>query len=408
MRSGIVVFALALLPHFSQAQINFSYSKDDEIREKYIPITDGTVNMEPIGKEGVKYDWSVSAQKEFYKAFIGQKILFYGCRTINDYWPNIFVRLVKNQVIDFPEKTNINTGLLDFGWSWHAGNYLLTDIPHKIITHIPYDKEEECWITVNASYSRNSTIINLELDWKFDENILNHFFTIKDILTKEEAQNLITENNTVSSPQMRLPGVQKRLDKLGKKRLKGKLKKEEEITEYEQLQNAPFYYLVEADKLKEFKDWGKEEAYSQTLKGDTLIDFFDIVFAGYEPPVTHWKDFNKHVPIWNNIVYLVADEKGTEYLIYHNQLGYKEGGDYITENHLNYLKEQYVGQDFARLFDDGSPDGDILRCDELVIRDGSLKAKCHVHNTNEIKYFSLHHFNGEYSLDGRTYEMIAL
>ena len=96
----------------------------------------------------------------------------------------------------------------------------------------------------------------------------------------------------------------------------------------------------------------------------------------------------------DSVVFLMTDGNGTEYLIYtdgsfgaggryNEQVSY---GKYITEKYFNYLKEHYVNQDFAELGSDGQAVGSILRCEDLVIKDGNLVAKCRAHKTNETIY----------------------
>ena len=96
IEKSLLIFILAILPYYATAQITFSNSEDDIKVKKYIPVTDGTINMvrphveiekgveyswsipahHVNKKNGVAYDWTIPAQIEFYKAFIGQKILF--------------------------------------------------------------------------------------------------------------------------------------------------------------------------------------------------------------------------------------------------------------------------------------------------------------------------------------------
>lgn len=92
IEKSLLIFILAILPYYATAQITFSYSEDDIKVKKYIPVTDGTINMvRPHVEEenGVVYDWSIPAQIEFYKAFIGQKILFYDIYLLRSYNDNI-------------------------------------------------------------------------------------------------------------------------------------------------------------------------------------------------------------------------------------------------------------------------------------------------------------------------------
>lgn len=95
VKSGLLLVAFMTFSGYGKAQIKFESgvgTGSAKKLEKFVPITDGTVNMGfPKGKlvptnkyelelenHRNKYDLSISAQIEFYKAFIGQKILFYG------------------------------------------------------------------------------------------------------------------------------------------------------------------------------------------------------------------------------------------------------------------------------------------------------------------------------------------
>lgn len=409
IEKSLLIFILAILPYYATAQITFSNSEDDIKVKKYIPVTDGTINMvrphveiekgveyswsipahHVNKKNGVAYDWTIPAQIEFYKAFIGQKILFYDIYLLRSYNDNISyfdsnksklicARLAKQEVIDLPDNTNFNG----------PGANIASKIIHKLSTHIPYAKNaswdiySECdAISVKRfTVSNDYIIIDSKISGELDVDMFKQFFLIKDVLSWEEAEKML-QGDIDNQAKVRPPKFQKRWEKLDKKRAEGKLTKYDEKEEYERLQNKRLYYPITINE---------ETVYSLTIKGDTLIDNNQV----YEEPT---------VPI----VLLVEDNNGTEYLLYKYE--YSDVG-YITENRLNYLKEQYIGQDFSRIDSfSGRPTGDVLRCDELVIRDNELMAKCHVHGSNKVRYLSLFENNGfRLSDEIYSYEIIVL
>ena len=98
-KGGLLIAAFMAFSMYGKAQVQF---ESEEVKlEKLVPVTNGSVNMEfPFGKEG--FDCSVPAQIEFFKAFIGQKILFYGKSYYReDYYT--FPRAVKRQIIPLPQ-----------------------------------------------------------------------------------------------------------------------------------------------------------------------------------------------------------------------------------------------------------------------------------------------------------------
>lgn len=209
------------------------------------------------------------------------------------------------------------------------------------------------------------------------------------MLTKKEADKL----SLVGEPQRptaQLPMVQKELQKLQKKKdKKGKLEgKDKQL--YDILNNMPLFYSMEV---------GKETIYSETINNDTFIDF------------------SRPGENYDSIVFLMEDINGDEYLMYRSYSYPKEGcHPYITEKHLNYLKEIYENQDFAQVDDRfGHIEGETtFRCEELVIYNGELKAKCRCHQTQEILYLDLSiYYDSEetnYFLkyDGDRYQIVVL
>ena len=180
--------------------------------------------------------------------------------------------------------------------------------------------------------------------------------------------------------------VQKELQKLQKKKdKKGKLTDQDEQL-YEILNRMPLFYSMRV---------GKETMYSETINNDTLIDF------------------TKPDDDYNPIVFLMEDVNGDEYLMYRkNNRPIKGYHPYITENHLNYLKDIYENQDFAQVDETfGQIEGETtFRCEKLLIIDEKLKAQCRCHQTQEIVNLDLWIYDDNYWLkyDGDKYQIVVL
>lgn len=367
-KGGLLIAAFMAFSMYGKAQVKF---ESEEVKlEKLVPVTDGSVNMDfPFGKEG--FDCSVPAQIEFFKAFIGQKILFYGKSYyyIEDYYT--FPRAVKRQIIPLPQPITE---------TFDKGQYTV----NQVSTRMVYKVTPDAWPLVKMSKGNDwiaSYNYNLRgnkwykhfpsLSAKFnggmmDDDFFNQFFTLKDVLTLEEADSLIA----INAPQhpTQIPAVQKELEKLEKEKAKtGELTDEDDKALYAILKAIPSFYSMKI---------GKETVYSLTVDNGTVIDYTDneITQRQYFRPV----------------VFLMEDTNGTEYLIYRkDQYATNSTHSYITENHLNYLKDIYVNQDFAQINSSGQIEGETFRCEDLVIYKGQLKAKCQSHKTQEEQYFNL-------------------
>ena len=394
-KGGLLIAAFMAFSMYGKAQVQF---ESEEVKlEKLVPVTDGSVNMEfPFGKEG--FDCSVPAQIEFFKAFIGQKILFYGksyYRMREDYYT--FPRAVKRQIIPLPQPI---TETFDKGQ--YTVNQVSTRMPYKVnpsaqpivsmskgtdwIASYNYNLRNNKWYKHFPSFSAKFTgCMN-------NDDFFNQFFTLKDVLTLEEADSLIA----INAPQhpTQIPAVQKELEKLEKEKAKtGELTDEDDKALYTILKSIPSFYSMKI---------GKETVYSLTVDNGTVIDYTDneITQRQYFRPV----------------VFLMEDTNGTEYLIYRkDQYATNSTHSYITENHLNYLKDIYVNQDFANVDDRfGHIEGETFRCEDLVIYEGELKAKCQSHKTQEIKYLDLWIYSDSektnYFLkyDGDRYQVVVL
>lgn len=368
VKSGLLVAAFMTFSMYGKAQVKF---ESEEVKlEKLVPVTDGSVNMEfPFGKEG--FDCSVPAQIEFFKAFIGQKILFYGKSYYHMYDYYTFPRAVKRQIIPLPQPITE---------TFDKGQYTV----NQVSTRMVYKVTPDAWPLVKMSKGNDwiaSYNYNLRgnkwykhfpsLSAKFnggmmDDDFFNQFFTLKDVLTLEEADSLIA----INAPQhpTQIPAVQKELEKLEKEKAKtGELTDEDDKALYAILKAIPSFYSMKI---------GKETVYSLTVDNGTVIDYTDneITQRQYFRPV----------------VFLMEDANGTEYLIYRkDQYATNSTHSYITENHLNYLKDIYVNQDFAQINSSGQIEGETFRCEDLVIYKGQLKAKCQSHKTQEEQYFNL-------------------
>ena len=392
-KGGLLIAAFMAFSMYGKAQVQF---ESEEVKlEKLVPVTDGSVNMEfPFGKEG--FDCSVPAQIEFFKAFIGQKILFYGksyYRMREDYYT--FPRAVKRQIIPLPQPI---TETFDKGQ--YTVNQVSTRMPYKV------NPSAQPIVRMSKGHDRivsyNPKLMRLGSKWskyfpsfsaKFtgcmnNDDFFNQFFTLKDVLTLEEADSLIA----INAPQhlTQIPAVQKELEKLEKEKAKtGELTDEDDKALYAILKSIPSFYSMKI---------GKETVYSLTVDNGTVIDYTDneITQRQYFRPV----------------VFLMEDTNGTEYLIYRkDQYATNSTHSYITENHLNYLKDIYVNQDFADVDDTfGQIEGETFRCEDLVIYEGELKAKCQSHKTQEIVYLDLWIYDDNYWLeyDGDKYQIVVL
>lgn len=371
IKSGLLLVAFMTFSVYGKAQVKFE-SKEVKL-EKLVPVTDGSVNMEfPFGKEG--FDCSVPAQIEFFKAFIGQKILFYGKSYYHigeDYYT--FPRAVKRQIIPLPQPI---TETFDKGQ--YTVNQVSARMPYKV------DPSARPIVSMSKGHDRivsyNPKLMSLGNKWSKDfpsfsaeftgcmnnDDFFNQFFTLKDVLTLEEADSLIAINAPRHPTQ--IPAVQKELEKLEKEKAKtGELTDEDDKALYAILKAIPSFYSMKI---------GKETVYSLTVDNGTVIDYTDneITQRQYFRPV----------------VFLMEDAKGTEYLIYRkDQYATNSNHSYITENYLNYLKDIYVNQDFARVDNFGQIEGETFRCEDLVIHEGGLKAKCQSHKTQEYQYLNL-------------------
>ena len=385
-----MIAAFMAFSMYGKAQVKFE-SKEVKL-EKLVPVTDGSVNMEfPFGKEG--FDCSVPAQIEFFKAFIGQKILFYGKSYYHireDYYT--FPRAVKRQIIPLPQPI---TETFDKGQ--YTVNQVSTRMPYKVDPSarpiVSMSKGNDWIASYNYNLRGNKWYKHFpSLSAKFnggmmDDDFFNQFFTLKDVLTLEEADSLIA----INAPQhpTQIPAVQKELEKLEKEKAKtGELTDEDDKALYAILKAIPSFYSMKI---------GKETVYSLTVDNGTVIDYTDNeITRQYFRPV----------------VFLMEDANGTEYLIYRkDQYATNSTHSYITENHLNYLKDIYVNQDFAYVDDtSGQIEGETFRCEDLVIYEGELKAKCQSLKTQEIVYLDLWIYDDNYWLeyDGDRYQVVVL
>lgn len=382
IRSSLLLAAFIAFSAYGKAQIKF---ESEEVKiEKFVPITDGSENMEfpheqkdeERGPNGKQYDRSIPAQIQFYKAFIGQKILFYGdfIDAYNNQYKT-FPRAVKRKIIYLPQPVTCNVGGKEY-----TVDKISTRMPYKAN---PSSNKPAVGITVKSEqfskYGKEIPFFEAQIygvmedgyNIAIDKDIFNQFFVLKDVLTYEEADSLVRINSTQCPPTVYLPKIQKDLEKLEKKiAKKGELKGEDK-TLYDELKNTPKYYTCEI---------GDETAYSQTIDNATAID--------YEKNYEFFQSWLFRPTVW-----LVEDANGTEYLIYRT----RGANPCITENHLNYLKENYVNQDFAELNNDGQIAGNTYRCEDLVIYKKELRAKCRNLQTQEVEYLELIYWqaNGE-------------
>ena len=388
IKSGLLLAAFIAFSGYGRAQgVNL---------EKFVPVTDGTVNMEfPYEQKapnGKKYDRSLSAQIDYYKAFIGQKILFYGNYIIPRGGYYTFPYAAKRKIVNlYKPITYTENGIT------YAVNNVSTRRAYDFINGL-IEKKLVAYTDISNGL-KNFTRYKTKLKWAKQEvpiltgkliqdipiDFFDHFFVLKDVLTKKEADKL----SLIGEPQrptVQLSMVQKELQKLQKKKdKKGKLTDQDEQL-YEILNRMPLFYSMRV---------GKETMYSETINNDTLIDF------------------TKPDDDYNPIVFLMEDVNGDEYLMYRkNNRPIKGYHPYITENHLNYLKDIYENQDFAQVDETfGQIEGETtFRCEKLLIIDEKLKAQCRCHQTQEIVNLDLWIYDDNYWLkyDGDKYQIVVL
>ncbi len=207
----------------------------------------------------------------------------------------------------------------------------------------------------------HETVYGVEGDCtsKIEEGYYNkQFYTLVNVLTPWEA-NQILDDNSMHPAELPLD-MQKKLQK-AKKKMEGK-------RDWDELPNLSHLFMTQTDD--------GETVFSQTVKGDTLIDEYSVYSIAREFPI-----------------FLIANEHGEEYLVSSEHPWNQT--EYITENHLNYLKRQYVGYDFAKAL---IPSYNHYRCVDIVLRDKKIVAKCHVIETpletmksGDIVYLKLRH-----------------
>lgn len=390
IKSGLLLTAFIAFSGYGRAQgVNL---------EKFVPVTDGSVNMEfPYEQKapnGKKYDRSLAAQIDYYKAFIGQKIQFYGNNSIPRGGYYTFPYASKRKTINLPEPATYTEDGITYAVNKVSTRMSYDGIDPFVFIEkklLPYSA-----ISVELAYFNNR---KAKLKWAKQEvpiltgklsqgipiDFFNHFFVLKDVLTKKEADKLSLRGEP-QRPTVQLPMVQKALQKLQKEKdKKGKLTGQDAEL-YKILNEMPLFYSMKM---------GKETMYSETINSDTFIDF------------------TKPEDDYNPIVFLMEDVNGDEYLMYRkNNRPLKGYHPYITENHLNYLKDIYENQDFAQVDETfGQIEGETtFRCEKLLIIDEKLKAQCRCHQTQEIVNLDLWIYDDNYWLkyDGDKYQIVVL
>ena len=342
VKSGLLLVAFMTFSGYGKAQISIENSADDKVEiKKVTPKTDGSTNIYfPTDISRNDYDTSLDAQIEYYKAFIGQRILFYaGAIGFQPIKPHI-IRLHQPFTQTFTGKENF------------------------------IGKKKKTTYTIRNVYTRGDAIQSVYLNETSygvegnctskikEEYYSKQFFTLVNVLTPWEADQILDDN---SMHPAELPlDMQKKLQKI-KKKMEGK-------RDWDELQSLSHLFITQTDD--------GETVFSQTVKGDTLIDEHRTYSISKELPI-----------------FLIANEHGEEYLVSSERTW--NWTEYITENHLNYLKQQYVGYDFAKAL---IPSYTHYRCVDIVLRDKKIVAKCRIIETpvntmksGDIVYLKLSH-----------------
>ena len=326
------------------AQITVENSTPEKItKDILVYYTDGSSNFDL--DRLWKFD-DTSTRLDYYKAFIGQKILcikpcdiIYSTCQIMDVEGGEFIlqQEINRELFEFPVHKIMTYNM----------------IRPQIVNQSPFDNRESIKWSEDlmnrkgnslSRYSRNIPYITNDDKSRF----FSQFLLIKGAYTMEEAYQIILESiKELLSESVYLPKVQKQIDKLEKKKQKGKI----EPNELEMYQN-----LIKNNKYYKIQCNGKD-LYSRYLKGDTLL-------IGEMP--------------YHSVFLLVEDNKGQEYFI-----SPRDGAGCITEKHLNHIKEQYVSQYVMQMNVLEEP---VMKCEDIVLRDQALQAKLKDVKTGEISY----------------------
>lgn len=342
VKSGLLLVAFMTFSGYGKAQISIENSADDKVEiKKVTPKTDGSTNIYfPTDISRNDYDTSLDAQIEYYKAFIGQRILFYAGA--------IGFQPIKPHIIRLHQPfTQTFTGKENFIGKKKKTTYTIRNIYTRgdaiqsvYLNETSYGVEGNCTSKIKEEYYSKQ------------------FFTLVNVLTPWEASQILDDNNMHPAE---LPlDMQKKLQKI-KKKMEGK-------RDWDELQSLSHLFITQTDD--------GETVFSQTVKGDTLIDEHRTYSISKELPI-----------------FLIANEHGEEYLVSSERTW--NWTEYITENHLNYLKQQYVGYDFAKAL---IPSYTHYRCVDIVLRDKKIVAKCRIIETpvntmksGDIVYLKLSH-----------------
>lgn len=345
VKSGLLLVAFMALSGYGKAQISIENSADDKVEiKKVTPKTDGSTNIYfPTDISRDDYDTSLDAQIEYYKAFIGQRILFYAGA--------IGFQPIKPHAIELPKPLT---------WAFETE-------PNFVGKSKKFSCTIRYFYTRQNSYKGDYNMIQRRYgvegyfsprDKSQEETYNKQFFTLVNVLTPWEADQILDDN---SMHPAELPlDMQKKLQKI-KKKMEGK-------RDWDELQSLSHLFITQTDD--------GETVFSQTVKGDTLIDEYRTYSISKELPI-----------------FLIANEHGEEYLVSSERTW--NWTEYITENHLNYLKQQYVGYDFAKAL---IPSCTHYRCVDIVLRDKKIVAKCRIIETpvntmksGDIVYLKLGH-----------------
>ena len=226
IKSGLLLAAFIAFSGYGRAQgVNL---------EKFVPVTDGTVNMEfPYEQKapnGKKYDRSLSAQIDYYKAFIGQKILFYGNYIIPRGGYYTFPYAAKRKIVNlYKPITYTENGIT------YAVNNVSTRRAYDFINGL-IEKKLVAYTDISNEL-KNFTRYKTKLKWAKQEvpiltgkliqdipiDFFDHFFCIKGCTYKERGRQAISYRRATTSYCSTFNGTKRATKTSKEKRHEGKV-----------------------------------------------------------------------------------------------------------------------------------------------------------------------------------------
>ena len=222
------------LSGYGKAQISIENSADDKVEiKKVTPKTDGSTNIYfPTDISRDDYDTSLDAQIEYYKAFIGQRILFYAGA--------IGFQPIKPHAIELPKPLT---------WAFETEpNFVGKSKKFSCTIRYLYTRQNSYKGDYNMIQRRYGVEGYFSPRDKSQEETYNkQFFTLVNVLTPWEADQILDDN---SMHPAELPlDMQKKLQKI-KKKMEGK-------RDWDELQSLSHLFITQTDD--------GETVFSQTV-----------------------------------------------------------------------------------------------------------------------------------------------